>query len=193
VVFLLSEDKINNILKQNGVTATTRLKTVLLAFGTYDFVEKEVLERELGHEKAKELRSKIWSSFFATAADRCRKQFGGRDVDIPMMGFIMKRLQEENFCVPYEIEENTAERHVGYIRRCPLWGDKDSLMEEALGERLHKDLLTLDNVYDISQIEVGAMVKRLGMGDEVNAILDNCMCLGGDPKLGCRVVIEKKR
>ena len=188
----MSENKFDKLLKHSGVDPITRIKTVLLALGVYDFSEKIVLERELGNNKAKELRSKIWSKFFEINTERYKRQLKGRKMDIPTLGLMMKKLQEENFSAMYEIEENTPEQHIGYIRKCPLWADEDSLMKEALGDRLQKDLLTLDNVYDISQIEVGAMVQASGLGDTVSAKMSNLVCLGGDPKLGCRIVIKRK-
>jgi len=189
----LSEEKLVRSLKSSGVDPMTRLKSALLALGTYDFVEKMVLEREVGHKRAKELRAKIWSAFFQESAERYRKQLGTDEVDIPTLGLIMKRLQEENFSVVYEIEENTPERHVGYMRTCPLWGDEFSLMRDAFGDRLRKDLFTPDNVYDISQIEVGSIIKKFKLAGRVSALLDNCVCLGGDPKLGCRIIFERKK
>lgn len=180
-------------LRFRGDDPVGRVKCALLALGVFDFCVKTVLQKELGRERTQDLREKMWSNFFEINTERYKRELGGKEVDIPMAGLMMKRLQEENFSVYYDIEENTPYRHVGYIKNCPLWADEDALLENALGDRIRKEYTTFENVYDVSQLEVATMIRKLGLEDHVSSLMDNCVCLGGDRKLGCRIIFERNK
>ena len=105
-----------------------------------------------------------------------------RDRDVATVGRIARRVYERTSC-PFKIKEDTADRFVGIILRCPVVAFSMGLFDEELGCPYHQSLA------EVCSASMTELVNQLRQSDHIEAIQDKFICKGDDH---CRVTIQRR-
>ena len=153
---------------------------------TLDFLSWETMEEALGARQAHIIYSRIWEKMAQNELPHVLEACGLKEKKNLSMHDIgeISRAYWEGISCPYRTVEETDDIHVGEVSDCPYWEN----MKILYGEERARDVVkkgmgaTTANYYQ-------AIIKELGLWDEIYATQDKCMCLGDDV---CRVVFKKR-
>jgi len=106
-----------------------------------------------------------------------------KDKDVSTMGRIARRLYERTSC-PFKAKEDTAERFIGIVLRCPIVSISTGLFDEELGCPYHQSLA------EVCVTSMNELVKQLGQSGNIEVIQDKFICRGDDY---CQITIQRKK
>jgi hypothetical protein len=106
-----------------------------------------------------------------------------RDRDVATVGRIARRVYERTSC-PFKVKEDTADRFVGIILKCPVVTFSMGLFDEKLGCPYHQSLA------EVCSASMSELVSQLGQSEHVEATQDEFICRGDDH---CRVIFQRKK
>ena len=106
-----------------------------------------------------------------------------KDKDVSTVARIARRLYERTSC-PFKVKEDTADRFVGIVLRCPIVAFSMQLFDLELGCPYHQSLA------EVCSVSLEDLVKRLGQSEYIEAIQDKFICKGDSY---CQVIIQRKK
>ena len=106
-----------------------------------------------------------------------------KDKDVPTVGKIARRVYERTSC-PFKVKEDTADRFVGIVLRCPIVSFSMGLFDEKLGCPYHQSLA------EVCVASMNELVKQLGQSEYIEVIQDKFICQGDDY---CQITIQRKK
>ena len=106
-----------------------------------------------------------------------------KDKDVPTVGKIARRVYERTSC-PFQGKEDTADRSVGIVLRCPIVSFSMGLFDENLGCPYHQSLA------EVCVASMNELVKQLGQSEYIEVIQDKFICQGDDY---CQITIQRKK
>jgi len=106
-----------------------------------------------------------------------------KDKDVATVGRIARRVYERTSC-PFKVKEDTADRFVGIVLRCPIVSFSIGLFDEELGCPYHQSLA------EVCIASMNELVKQLGQSEYIEVIQDKFICRGDDY---CQIIIQRKK
>jgi hypothetical protein len=168
-------------LKLIGRPAKYLLEKLLEAQASLAYCLRTVLTEQLGPQKAIGLISQIWGLRTEITLDRYIKELGlekGK-TDLRDLGRLAKLWWEGDFVTPYNIIENTPERHVGQIKICPFW----EAIKRVLGEENARKMYTRKAMVDTTIKEFQGLARALGIPYPIDVSVEKLICAGDDVDL----------
>ncbi len=150
---------------------------------SFAYALRKVLTAEFGPEKGSELVAKVWHLRAKLFAERFLRERSVEKPDISYVGLIAKAWWEREFAIPYEIVENTPDRHVGRIPMCPYWEVMRSIYGLGPTEVYVREALTETTVAEFKGI-----AEALGLNVEVE--VRKLICCGDDE---CLFIVRRAR
>lgn len=106
-----------------------------------------------------------------------------KDRDVATVGRIARLLYEHNSC-PFKVKEDTADRFVGIVLRCPIVAISMELFDEKFGSPYYESLA------EVCSASMNELVKQLGRSEDIEVIQDKFICRGDD---NCQIIIQRKK
>ncbi len=151
---------------------------------SFAYALRKVLTAEFGPEEGSKLVAKVWRLRAKLFAQRFLEENPVAEPDISHVGLIAKAWWEREFAIPYEILENTPERHVGRIPMCPYWEVMRSMYGLGPTEVYVREALTETTVAEFKGI-----AEALGLGP-IEVEVRKLICCGDDE---CLFIVRKAR
>jgi len=104
-----------------------------------------------------------------------------KDKDVSTVGRIARRLYERTSC-PFQVKQDTADRFVGIVLRCPIVSLSMGLLDEKLGCPYHESLA------EVCVASMNELIRQLGRSEDIEVIQDKFICQGDD---NCRIIIQQ--